>query len=135
LGAYKVMAFVTANIYMLMRFVTLAVLVYGAWLSFNQELLYGELIAFVLYVNVLFRPIEKISALLEVYPKGIAGFKRFIDLLDVKPDIKDRRNAKKVTHLQGNITFNNVTFAYDKRQSPVLKDLSDYINLGQEIAF
>src|SRR5699024_8188949 len=40
LGAYKVMAFVTANIYMLMRFVTLAVLVYGAWLSFNQELLY-----------------------------------------------------------------------------------------------
>src|SRR5699024_3650560 len=50
LGAYKVMAFVTANIYMLMRLVTLAVLVYGAWLSFNRELLYGELIAFVLYV-------------------------------------------------------------------------------------
>lgn len=135
LGAYKVMAFVTANIYMLMRFVTLAVLVYGAWLSFNQELLYGELIAFVLYVNVLFRPIEKISALLELYPKGMAGFKRFIDLLDVKPDIKDRKNAKKVTHLQGNITFNNVTFAYDKTQAPVLKDLSFDIHSGETIAF
>lgn len=135
LGAYKVMAFVTANIYMLMRLVTLAVLVYGAWLSFNRELLYGELIAFVLYVNVLFRPIEKISALLELYPKGMAGFKRFIDLLDVKPDIKDRKNAKKVTHLQGNITFNNVTFAYDKTQAPVLKDLSFDIHSGETIAF
>lgn len=135
LGAYKVMAFVTANIYMLMRFVTLAVLVYGAWLSFNQELLYGELIAFVLYVNVLFRPIEKISALLELYPKGMAGFKRFIDLLDVKPDIKDRKDAKKVTYLQGNITFNNVTFAYDKTQAPVLKDLSFDIHSGETIAF
>src|SRR5699024_10157255 len=108
LVAYKVMAFVIANISMLMRFVTLAVLVYGVCLSFNQELLYDELIAFVLYANVLFRPIEKISALLVLYPKGMAGFKRFIDLLDVKPDIKDRKNAKKVTHLQGNITFNNV---------------------------
>lgn len=135
LGAYKVMAFVTANIYMLMRFVTLAVLVYGAWLSFNQELLYGELIAFVLYVNVLFRPIEKISALLELYPKGMAGFKRFIDLLDVKPDIKDRKDAKKMTHLHGNITFNNVTFAYDKTQAPVLKDLSFNIHSGETIAF
>src|SRR5699024_5192305 len=135
LGAYKVMAFVTANIYMLMRFVTLAVLVSGAWLSFNQELLYGDLIAFVLYVNVFLRPIEKISALLELYTKGMAGFKRFIDLLDVKPDIKDRKNAKKVTHLQGNITFNNVTFAYDKTQAPVLKDLSFDIHSGETIAF
>ena len=135
LGAYKVMAFVTANIYMLMRFVTLVVLVYGAWLSFNQQLLYGELIAFVLYVNVLFRPIEKISALLELYPKGMAGFKRFTDLLDVNPDINDHKDAKKVTHLQGDITFNNVTFSYDKTQAPVLKDLSFDIHSGETIAF
>src|SRR5699024_9884556 len=70
LGAYLVMAFVTANIYMIMRFVSLIVLVVGAWLSYNDQLLYGELVAFVLFVNVLSKPIEKISALLELYPKG-----------------------------------------------------------------
>lgn len=135
LSAYKVMAFVTANIYMLMRFVTLAVLIYGAWLSFNQELLYGELIAFVLYVNVLFRPIEKISALLELYPKGMAGFRRFVDLLNVNPDVKNRKNAKKVTNLQGNIAFNNVTFAYEKTQAPVLKEMSFKVQTGETVAF
>ena len=135
LGAYRVMAFVTANIYMLMRFVTLAVLVYGAWLSFNGQLSYGELIAFVLYVNVLFKPIEKISALLELYPKGMAGFRRFINLLDVSPDVKDRKGAKKVTHLHGNIAFNEVTFTYEKTQAPVLKDLSFHIKSGETIAF
>src|SRR5690625_2457359 len=135
LGAYRVMAFVTANIYMLMRFVTLAVLVYGAWLSFNNQLSYGELIAFVLYVNVLFRPIEKISALLELYPKGMAGFRRFINLLDVSPDVKDRKGAKKVTNLHGNIAFTDVTYSYENTQAPVLKDLSFQIKSGEAIAF
>lgn len=58
LGAYKVMAIVTSNIYMLMRFMILIVLIVGAWLSFTNRLTYGELVAFVLYVNVLMKPIE-----------------------------------------------------------------------------
>src|SRR5699024_1192358 len=77
LVAYRVMAFVSSNIYILMRFMTLVVLLYGARLSFNGELTYGEFMSFILFVNILFRPIEKISALLEMYPKGMAGFRRF----------------------------------------------------------
>jgi len=135
LGAYRVMAFVTANIYMFMRFMTLVVLIFGAWLSFNQYLSYGELVAFVLYVNVLLKPIEKISALLELYPKGMAGFRRFIDLLNIQPDIKDHKDAKPVANLSGNIAFNNVTFTYEKTQEPVLRDLSFTIEAGKTIAF
>ncbi len=135
LVAYRVMAFVSANIYMFMRFITLAVLIVGAWLSFNNLLTYGELVAFVLYVNVLFKPIEKISALLELYPKGMAGFRRFIDLLDVHPDIKDRQGAKEIQHLKGNIVFHDVTFTYEKTQAPVLKDLSFEMKSGKTVAF
>src|SRR5699024_11225785 len=94
LSAYRVMAFVTDNIYMIMRFVRMIVVVVGAWLSYNDPLLYGELVAFVLFVNVLSKPIEKISALLELYPKGMAGFRRFMDLLAISPDIKDKKGAK-----------------------------------------
>lgn len=133
--AYKVMAFVSSNIYVLMRFMTLIVLVVGAWLSYNGELLYGEFVAFILFVNVLFRPIEKISALLEIYPKGMAGFKRFIDILNVAPNIQDRKDAKVVTSLQGNISFNDVTFGYEKTQDPVLKNMSFDIKSGETIAF
>ena len=135
LGAYKIMAFVTSNIYMFMRFMTLVVLIVGAWLSYNGYLSYGELVAFVLYVNVLFKPIEKISALLELYPKGMAGFRRFMDLLSVHPDIKDRPDAKAVQNLSGDIAFHQVTFTYDKTEEPVLKNFDLTIDKGKTIAF
>src|SRR5690625_5124578 len=135
LKAYKVMAFVNSNIYMIMRFVTLLILIVGAWLSFNNKLSYGELVAFVLYVNVLFRPIEKISALLELYPKGMAGFRRFTELLDVAPDVVDRKGAVNVKQLQGNISFNDVTFSYETTQAPVLKNMSFNVKEGETIAF
>jgi len=135
LGAYRVMAFVTSNMYMIMRFITLIVLVVGAWLSFNGKLTYGELVAFVLYVNVLFKPVEKISALLELYPKGMAGFRRFTELLDEDPDIVDRKGAKVADHLQGEIAFSNVTFAYETSDKPVLNDISFSVKSGETVAF
>ncbi|TFJ91978.1 ABC transporter ATP-binding protein [Lentibacillus salicampi] len=135
LGAYRVMAFVNSNIYMMMRLVILIVLVVGAWLTFNDRMSYGELVGFVLYVNVLFKPIEKISALLELYPKGMAGFRRFIDLLDIAPDVVDRKDAVAVDTFKGDITFHDVTFGYEKTQAPVLKDLRFDIHKGETIAF
>lgn len=135
IGAYKVMAFVHSNIYMMMRLITLLVLVVGAWLTYQNELQYGELVSFVLFVNVLFNPIQKITALLELYPKGMAGFKRFLDLMDVEPDVDNKPDAKKVEDLKGNIAFHDVTFAYEKTQRPVLNELSFSINAGETIAF
>ena len=46
-----------------------------------------------LFVNVLIKPVDKISALLELYPKGMAGFRRFRDLIEQEPEIKDRPDA------------------------------------------
>ncbi|WP_042220909.1 ABC transporter ATP-binding protein [Oceanobacillus manasiensis] len=135
IGAYKVMAFVHSNIYMMMRLITLLVLVVGAWLTYQNELQYGELVSFVLFVNVLFNPIQKITALLELYPKGMAGFKRFMDLMDVEPDVDNKPDAKEVETLKGDIAFNDVTFAYEKTQRPVLNDLSFSIKAGETIAF
>lgn len=135
LSAYKVMAIVHSNIYMLIRLITLLVLVVGAWLTYNNQLMIGELVSFVLFVNVLFTPIQKITALLELYPKGMAGFKRFTDLLDVEPDVQNKKNAQAVTYLHGNISFNRVSFAYEKTQKPVLNNISFDIKVGETIAF
>jgi len=134
LGAYKVMAFVQSSIYMMMRLMVLIVLVVGAYLSYNGLLTYGELVAFILYVNVLFKPVEKISTLLELYPKGMAGFKRFTDMLDISPDVVNKKNAKNVTSLKGFIAFDKVTFGYEKTQEPVLKTMSFMINAGETVA-
>lgn len=135
LGAYRVMAFVNSNVYMLMRLMTLVVLVVGAWFTYNDILTYGELVAFVLFVNVLMKPIEKMSALLELYPKGMAGFKRFTEMLDIDPDIQDEPNAKVVKELQGDIAFSDVSFGYERTQKQVLNKLNFAINHGETIAF
>jgi ATP-binding cassette, subfamily B, bacterial len=134
LGAYKVMSFSLAGIFMMTRMMILVVLVYGAWLSFTGQMTYGELVGFILYVNVLFKPIDKISALMELYPKGMAGFKRFTELIDTQPDVKDVLDALEVTSLKGNIVFDRVSFSYEDKK-PVLKDINLHIPAGETVAF
>ncbi|WP_107949579.1 ABC transporter ATP-binding protein [Lysinibacillus parviboronicapiens] len=134
LYAYKIMSGTHSSIYMMTRLLTLVVLVVGAWLSFNGKLSYGELVSFVLYTNVLIKPIDKISALLELYPKGMAGFKRFRELVEQEPEVQDREGAQTVTHLCGDIAFKDVHFNYDTSKS-VLNDISFDVRAGQTIAF
>lgn len=135
LTAYKTMALVHSNIYLLMRLITLIVLVVGAWFTFNGKLSYGELVSFLLFVNVLTTPINKITALLEIYPKGMAGFKRFTELMDVAPDVKDKKNALQVDRLYGDIQFHNVSFRYEPTQRPVLESINFRIKPGETVAF
>jgi ATP-binding cassette subfamily B protein len=134
LVAYKIMSYSTSGIYMLTRFIILIVLVFGAWLSFNAQLTNGELVLFVLYINVLFRPIDKISALMELYPKGMAGFKRFTELLDTEPEVEDVHGAIEIPPLRGDISFNNVSFGYENHKQ-VLEGINLDIQAGETIAF
>lgn len=134
LFGYKVMAGTHSGIYMMTRLLTLVVLVVGAWLSFNNQLSYGELVSFVLYTNVLIKPIDKISALLELYPKGMAGFKRFQELLSEQPEVQDRVGAIDVPYLHGDIKFENVTFGYEEDKT-ILDNISFELKAGEMTAF
>lgn len=134
LRSYLTIAFSSSSIYMLTRFISLLVLVSGAWFAFRGQLSYGDLVAFLLYVNIFLRPIEKINALLEMYPKGMAGFARFCELIDTEPDVQDAPDAIAVKRLVGDISFHNVTFGYENH-TKVLKNLNLQIRAGETIAF
>lgn len=134
LSAYKVMSWNLLGIYVSTRLMTLAILVFGAWLSFTGILSYGELVAFILYLNILFKPIDKISALLELYPKGMAGFKRFTELIDSEPDIEDAPDAIEVSSLKGDIRFQDVSFGYENKRT-ILNNMSFSIEAGKTVAF
>ena len=134
LNAY---AYMTASItlsYFSTRFVQLVVMIAGTWFVISGELSYGGFVGFLLLVNVFFRPIDKITSVLESYPKGIAGFKRFTQLIDTAPDIADRANAITVDHLAGNIVYKNVSFGYTA-DGKVLDGLDLSIAAGETIAF
>ena len=133
LFGYRVMAATLSSIHFMTRLMTLVILVVGAWLTYTGKLLPGELVAFVLYTNVLIKPIDKIAALLELYPKGMAGFRRFKEIIDEAPEIVDHKDAVAVTHLRGDISFNHVSFGYDNKE--VLHDIDIDLRAGETIAF
>lgn len=132
--AYKTMASSMSVNYMMMRLISILVLIFGALYFIRGEIQIGEFVAFQLLANVFFRPIEKINAVIESYPKGIAGFRRYLEIMDTDPDIKDAPDAKTVDSLSGEIRFEHVTFGYEKER-PILKDISLSVHSGETIAF
>jgi len=134
LEAYKIMAATHSLSYLSMRLTQLIVMIAGTYFILNGELTNGEFVGFLLLVNVFFRPIEKINAVLETYPKGIAGFKRYTELLDIEPDIVDKPNAVDVENLRGEIRYENVTFGYSDHAT-VLRDINLTIHAGETVAF
>ncbi|HRW09575.1 MAG TPA: ABC transporter ATP-binding protein [Caldilineaceae bacterium] len=134
LTAYNIMARALSISYMLMRFVILFVMVAGTWYVIRGELTYGEFIAYLLLTNVFFRPIEKINSVIESYPRGIAGFKQYLEILHTEPEITDVPDAVAVDHLAGDIRFADVSFGYDV-DKPVLSHIDLAISAGETVAF
>jgi ATP-binding cassette subfamily B protein len=112
LSAYAYMTASSTLSYLSTRLIQLVVMVSGAWFVLVGELTYGGLISFILLIDAFLRPIDKITSVLESYPKGVAGFRRYTRLLDTVPDIADKLGAICVGRLKGDIAFKNVSFSY-----------------------
>ena len=133
LDAYAIMAKLNALQYMGMRLVQVVVMVVGAGFVIDGSLSTGSFVGFLLLVGVFFRPLEKIAAVVEIYPRGIAGFRRYLDLLATDADVKEAPNAIAAPPFQGKITFDDVHFRY-LTDRPVLHDISLTINPGERVA-
>ncbi|WP_399627877.1 ABC transporter ATP-binding protein [Sporosarcina sp. SG10008] len=131
--AYRVMAWNSSISYILMKIVTLFVLLCGTWFVINKNMTYGEFLAFILLSNVFLGPIQQINGVIEMYPKGIAGFKRFTEMLDTEPDVADAPDAMDVGHLEGNIKFQDVSFGYEGKDN-VLEHINLTIRAGETVA-
>lgn len=112
----------------------LVIIVVGGILIAYQQMMISDLVAFLLYVSIFVRPILRLNALAEVYQKGYASFQRFEELMLVQPEIRDKDGVAAAGALQGNIKFENVTFAYDGKE-PVIKDFSLDVKAGETVAF
>ena len=134
LDAYRIMAASTSLSYLSMRLTQLVVMVAGTWFVLHGQLSNGGFVGFLLLVAVFFRPVDKINAVIETYPKGIAGFRRYQALLDTSPDIVDQPGARIVERLRGDIRFDAVSFGYGTGQ-PVLRDVDLAISAGETVAF
>ncbi len=134
LQGYRLMAASTALTYLSMRATQMVVMVAGTWFVLHGELSPGGFVGFLLLVGVFFRPVEKISAVLETYPKGIAGFRRYCELIDTEPALTDLPGARVAPPLAGDIAYECVTFGYGSER-PVLRDVDLRIAAGETVAF
>ncbi len=103
------------------------VIVLGGYLVAQGELAAVDLAIFALYIGILATPIETLINFTETFQKAAAGFKRFCEILDTKPDVEDRPGAAELRVGAGRIDFDDVCFSYDGE-----KDVIDHLDLHVE---
>ncbi|WP_099191643.1 ABC transporter ATP-binding protein [Tepidibacter mesophilus] len=131
--SYKVLGQFFSGITFFSNIINLVVLMYGSYLIYNNEFTIGDLIGFLLYVSMFLQPIRKITTLIENYQRGMAGFERFIQVMEIQPEIQDKEDSINVDKLKGDIEFEDVEFGYNNNKS-ILTGISMNVKSGQTIA-
>ena len=105
----------------------------GGYLAYNNNMDVESVVAFLLYLSLLFAPIEGLGRLAENAQTALASGERIMEILDTPIEIKDAENAKDIGRVKGDVEFKNVSFGY-LDGTPVLKDISFSCKAGQTIA-
>ncbi len=131
--AYRAMAEFYPAIQFMSGIIQLLVVFFGGWFIYRGTMSYGDIVGFLLYVNMFMQPIRKATNLLEQYQKGISGFRRFDELMMTNPDIVDSPHAITLEKIKGKIQFEQVEFSYEDGKK-VLEHLDLTVLPGQTVA-
>ncbi len=132
-GFYSSMALFHSGIELMANVFNVLVVAVGGWFMMRGSMDINDLVVFILYVSTFLSPIRRLTAFVEQYATGMAGFSRFLELMRIQPDITDTSDATTLSAVQGRIDFNDVTFAYDESQN-VLEHLSLHVEPGKMLA-
>ncbi len=130
----KLIAYFSGSINFFTNFVNVAVILAGGYMINSGTLLVSDFVAFLLYVNIFMRPVFRLTILAEVYQRGMAGFHRFEEIMHTKPSIVDPVCPLVLTHVKGDIRFQDMSFGYDPEHL-VLNHLNFEIPAGKTVAF
>lgn len=113
----------------------LAVIIGGGIFMMQGKIGAADLMAYIMYVTTLLATIRRIVEFAEQFQRGMTGIERFFEIMDEQPDIDDPANAHTLTHAKGDISFENVTFAYpDETDTHVLSHIDLHITPGENVA-
>lgn len=111
----------------------LTILVAGGFFIANGTLDPISLATYALYINIFVAPIEVLVEFTEMFQKGFSGFKRFLEVIETKPDIIDAENAKDIEEVSGVIDYEDVCFSYNEEET-VLDHINFHIDAGKSVA-
>jgi len=130
--AYKAMGQFHSGTTFITDIFNVVILIAGGLFLYDGKITFADYSAFIVSINLFLGPVNTLIRFMEQYQSGVAGFERFVEVLDMKPEM-DRDGAKNVPRLQGEIEFDDVTFAYDGEHD-VLKNIDMKIKPGQTFA-
>lgn len=130
--AYKAMAEFYSGMNLGMDVLRVAMYVAGGLFVFYGKIDIADFTAFSLYISLFISPIERLVGFIEQYQNGMTGFRRFIEIMDCKPE-SDKPGALLLENVKGDVSFENVSFSYPDGKK-VLDGLSFDIEAGKTLA-
>ena len=131
---YKNEAFLYEGVNTITQLITVTVIVFGGASIVHASLDLADLITFLLYIGSLIEPIQQLTHMTQQFQEGITGFERFMEILEIEPDIQDSPTAIEMQQVRGDVEFRNVGFRYKETHSYVLKNISLNVKAGDFIA-
>ena len=114
--------------------IQIVVLITGAVCITKNVVTVTDLITFLLYINIFTEPVKTLIDFTEQFQNGYTGFERFMEIMNIEPDIEDRKNARVLKDVKGDIEFDNVTFHYEDNAEQVLNHVNLSVKAGDYIA-
>ena len=130
---YKAMGTFNASQEFFMCIMPAAVITIGGKLIMDGQLNYIDLITFTLYVSAFITPIRKMANFAEIFANGMAGLRRFSEIMALKPQVEEKPDAIDFDVKEGNIDFDDVTFAYDGVHD-VVNNMNLHVKAGETLA-
>ena len=132
--SYLYMGMYHSGVTALTTLVSVAVLVSGGYFLTKGSVKVTDLVTFLLYINNFTEPVKKLVNSAEMFQNGYTGFERFLEILEVEPDIIDKEDAIGVDNLEGSIEFQKVSFGYKGAKEQVLQNIDLKVNAGEYVA-
>lgn len=93
-----------------------------------------DFVTFLLYINIFTEPVKVLIDFTEQFQNGYSGYERFLEILSVEPEIKEKPDAKELKDVKGEITFDNVSFKYKDGSDEVLSGINLNVRPGEYVA-
>ncbi|PGS05506.1 ABC transporter ATP-binding protein [Bacillus pseudomycoides] len=132
---YKTEANFYNGIQTFIQLITITVVIFGSAKIVNNTLDLADLITFLLYVNFMIEPIQKLTQMNTLFQEGITGFQRFMEIMNLKPAIESNPNAVTLQAVRGEVEFKQVSFRYEDHLTDDLVNMSLQIHPGEFVAF
>jgi len=131
---YRTDAYLYQAIGLVTQLITVTVVVFGGISITKGSMDLPDLLTFLLYVGNFIEPIQKLMHMTEQLQEGFTGFERFMEIMEVEPEIQDSANALEIQNVHGHIEFRNVSFRYRDDHAHVLKNISLDVKAGETVA-